>query len=193
MTQSALNDHLCNSTTPSGCTCCAPKDCIICCDLCDPGFFEHYHIPLTKQTQIPAKSHTKTFKMTAMSNNLKMEIFDWRCQHATEKFGNLVVCRLGAKLLISNEIVKCLIACAHSQTWLSTIEHLIMETKWRRDWAEELGESLLKIIHSHFPQLVIAASTSDVIQLPDQNVKNGKQKSQCSKYKAEGHISMFIP
>ncbi|KAF8220701.1 hypothetical protein L208DRAFT_1062421, partial [Tricholoma matsutake] len=181
---------LCDSTTPSGCTRCAPKDCIICCNLCDPGFFEHYHIPLTKQTQIPAKSHTKTFKMTATSNNLKMEIFDWRRRHATEKFRNLVVHRLGAKLLISDEIVEHFIACAHSQTRLLTIEHLIMETKWRRDWAEELGESL-KIIHSHFPQLVIAASTSDVVQLPDQNVNNGKQKSQCSKCKAEGHISTF--
>ncbi|KAF8227092.1 hypothetical protein L208DRAFT_1496773 [Tricholoma matsutake] len=77
--QSALNDHLLhNLTTPSGCTRCAPKGCVICCDLCNPGFFEHYRIPLTKQIQIPAKSCTKTFEMTATSNNLKTEIFDWR-------------------------------------------------------------------------------------------------------------------
>jgi hypothetical protein len=133
--------------------------------------------------------------MTATSNNLKTAIFDWWRRHAIEKFGNLVVRRLGAKLLISDEIVERLIACAHSQTRLSTIEHLITETKWRRDWAEELGESLLKIVHSHFPQLAIATSTSeaDAIQLPDQNVNSGKRKSRCSKCKAEGHISMFIP
>jgi hypothetical protein len=136
--------------------------------------------------------------MTTTSNNLKTAILDWRRRHATKKFGNLVVRRLGAKLLISDEIVERLIACAHSQTRLSTIEHLITETKWRRDWAEELGESLLKIIHSHFPQLAIAAETSDVaplavVQLPDQNVNNtSKRKSRCSKCKAEGHISTFI-
>jgi hypothetical protein len=135
--------------------------------------------------------------MTATSNNLKTAIFDWWRRHAIEKFGNLVVRRLGAKLLISDEIVEPLIACAHSQTRLSTIEHLITETKWRRDWAEELDESLLKIIHSYFPQLAIATSPSDmtpladVVQLPDQNVNNGKRKSRCSKCKAEGHISMF--
>jgi len=137
MSQSALNNHLlCDSTTLSGCIRCTPKDCVICCDLCDPGFFKQYHIPLTKQTRIPAKSCAKTFKMTATSNNLKTAILDWWHRHATEKFGNIVVCQLGAKLLISNEIVECLIVCVHSQTWLSTIEHLITETKWRRDWAE---------------------------------------------------------
>ena len=137
--------------------------------------------------------------MTATSNNLKTAIFDWRRRHAIEKFGNLVVRRLGAKLLISDEIVEHLIACAHSQTRLSTIEHLITETKWRRDWAEEFGESLLKIIHSHFPHLAIATSTSDmtpvadVAQPPVQDGNNGKRKSRCSKCKSEGHISMFIP
>ena len=197
--QPALNDHLlCDSTSPSGCTRCAPKVRIICCDLCNPGFFEQYCVSATKQTQIPAKSRTKTFEMTATSNSLKMAIFDWRRQHAIEKFGNLVVRRLGAKLLISDEIVERLVTCAHSQTRLSTIEHLITETKWRRDWAEEFGESLLKIIYSHYPQLVPATSTlADVVQLPasDQNVNTstGKRKSQCSKCKAEGHISMSIP
>ena len=199
--QSAHNDHLlCDSTTSSGCTCCAPKVCVICCDLCDPVFFEQYRVPLIKQTRISAKSRTKPFEMTATSNNLKTAIFDWRRRHAIEKFGNLVVRRLGAKLLISDEIVERLIACAHSHSRLSTIEHLITETKWRRDWAEELGESLLEIVHSHFPspQLAIATSTSDmtpladVVQLPDQNVNNSKRKSRCSKCKAEGHISTFI-
>jgi hypothetical protein len=128
--------------------------------------------------------------MTATSNNLKMAIFDWRRQHATEKFGNLVVRRLGVKLLISDEIIERLIACVHSQTRLSNIEHLITETKWRRDWAEELGESLLKIIHSHFPQLAIAPSTSDVA--PPVVGHNGKRKPRCSKCKVEGHISTFI-
>ena len=94
-----------------------------------PQIFEQYHVPLTKQTWIPTKSHTKPFKMSTTSNNLKMAIFNWQCQHAIEKFRNLVVHRLGAKLIISDEIIKCLIACAHSQTWLSTIEHLIMKTK----------------------------------------------------------------
>jgi ATP-dependent DNA helicase RecQ len=93
---SLLIDHLlCDSTTSSGCTRCAPKDCVICWDLCDPEFFEQYRVPLTKQTRIPAKS----FQMTATSNNLKTAIFDWRRRHAIEKFGNLVVHRLGAKLL----------------------------------------------------------------------------------------------
>ena len=77
-TQSAHNDHLlCESTTPFGCIRCAPKNCAICCDLCNPEFFEQYCIPLTKQTRIPAKSRTKTFEMTATSNNLKAAIFDW--------------------------------------------------------------------------------------------------------------------
>ena len=113
------------------------------------------------------------------------------------KFGNLVVRRLGAKLLISDEIIEHLVTCAHSEIRLSTIEHLITETKWRKDWAKEFGELLLKVIHSHFPQLTIAPPTSDsgtaqldIIQSADQN--NGKQKYHCSKFKGKGHIGVFV-
>lgn len=133
-------------------------------------------------------------------NSLKTALFDWRHHHAVVKFGNLVVRRLGAKLLISDEIIERLVTCAHSEIRLSTVEHLITETKWRKDWAEEFGESLLKVIHSHFPQLkalAIATPTSDtgtaqpdVIQSADQN--NGKRKYRCSKCKGEGHIGVFV-
>jgi hypothetical protein len=175
---SAINNHLlCDPTAESGCSRCAPRDVVICCDLCDPEFFKQYRVPVAKQTRLPAKSRIKPFEMMVMGNDLKTALFDWQRQHAVAKFGNLVVRRLGAKLLISDEIVEHLVTCAHSGTQLSNIDHLITETKWRRDWAKEFGESLLKIIHSHFPQLATAPSTSDVAQsdiihLGNQN--NGK-------------------
>ena len=48
-----------------------------------------------------------------------------------------------------------------------------------RDWAEELGEYLLKIVHTHFPQLAMAAdmaplALADPALQPDQIVSSGK-------------------
>ncbi|GLB39302.1 hypothetical protein LshimejAT787_0604640 [Lyophyllum shimeji] len=140
--------------------------------------------------------------MTDTDRSLKTAILDWRQQQAVKKFGCLFVRRLGAKFLISDEIVDHLVACAHARKPLSNVEQLYQQTKWRREWIEELGTSLLKVIHTFFPQAVAstsAASTpaaattstapSDAPPEDPAPDKIGvKRKKRCGNCGMEGHI-----
>ncbi|RDB20670.1 ATP-dependent DNA helicase RecQ [Hypsizygus marmoreus] len=182
------NQHiLCDSTTEAGCSRCAPKVAIICCDLCDPEHFKQYIVPFEKQTRSSAKSNIKPFEMTPADHNLKTALFDWRRQHAVAKFGQVVVRRLGAKMLISDKIVERLVICAHAQK-LPTVNDIVKETGWKRDWADELGESLLAVIHSYFPPPAAASSSS----APGVEQVMKRKPPKCSKCKAEGHIIIVL-
>ncbi|KAF5381314.1 hypothetical protein D9615_008286 [Tricholomella constricta] len=183
------DDHLnCDETTEAGCARCAPKVSAICCDLCHPSYFEQFTVTLETLPRAPSKSSIKPIEMTTISRDLKTALLDWRLEEANKKFGTLVVLRLGAKLLISDETLDRLIICAPRHK-VSTIEQLVRETGWKKDWAEELGVSLIEIIHKYFPPVPI--KPTNVLTPSDGQVVAGpnKRKSpRCSNCGAEGHI-----
>lgn len=88
--------------------------------------------------------------MSTTSHNLKTALFDWRDENALVKFNPSVVATLGSCLLLSDEIILRIIDCAQAFK-LTTIADLIKETGWREDWAEDLGGSLLSVVHKYWP------------------------------------------
>ena len=99
-------------------------------------------------------------------------------------FGESVVETLGAKLLVPDEVVERLIACSQAFK-IVTVPDITKETGWTNEdnWVEELGESLLAILHEHFPLPLpeIPATTENGTQL-------AKQKRSCTACGATDHI-----
>ncbi|KAF8057359.1 P-loop containing nucleoside triphosphate hydrolase protein [Lyophyllum atratum] len=113
----AQNDHLlCDPTTELGCRRCAPRKPRVCCDLCASESFDKYRpTPLEKSARAPSKSTIKKIEMTTTHYAFKRAIFDWRKERAVAKFGELVVRRLGAKMLSADELVDRIVECAPAQ------------------------------------------------------------------------------
>ena len=113
---SAPHDHtLCDPSTLNGCSRCSPKPPSICCDLCNAEYFKKFDI--ISESSAPAanpsrKSYIKAFDMTPTCKDLRHALFNWRRDHATTMFGESVVERLGAKLLLPDEVVERLVACS---------------------------------------------------------------------------------
>lgn len=88
--------------------------------------------------------------MTETGQKLQIDLFDWRDEKAITKFPQAQVEDFGGGLLLSDQHIQRILQCASNQK-LSNVEALLKETNWRKDWADELGESLLSVIHKHYP------------------------------------------
>lgn len=122
--------------------------------------------------------------MSTTDYNLKTALFDWRDENALVKFNPSVIDTLGSGLLLSDEIILRIIDCAQAFK-LTTIADLIKETGWREDWAEELGGSLLSVVHKYRP-----------LPQPPEVSEAGSSKKRsiitCSACGGRGHNSKFI-
>ena len=147
------NHTLCNSRAPKGCLRCAPSTPTACCDLCNPGYFKKFDIiPSILHIKIAGKSHVKLFDMTPTCKDLCRALFGWWQVHAVAMFGESVVEMLGAKLLVPDEVVEQLISCSQAFK-IMMVHNITKETGWTHEenWVEELSDSLLTILHTHFP------------------------------------------
>lgn len=89
--------------------------------------------------------------MTAACKDLRRALYDWRREHALEIFGESVVETLGAKLLVPDEVVERLVSCSQAFK-IITVPDILKETGWTYEdnWLQDLGESLLALLHAHF-------------------------------------------
>ena len=88
--------------------------------------------------------------MTEISLQLQIDLFDWRDDKAIIKFPPAHVEDFGGGLLLSDQHIQRILQCASCYKLLN-VEALLKETHWRKDWGDELGESLLSVIHKHYP------------------------------------------
>ena len=185
MPLTAKNDYqLCDSTSPEGCQRCIPKLPTICCDICNPAFFEKYNITSEKQPRGTGKSVIKPMsEVTQAHLELKTAIIGWRAENATKKLGTILIRTYGAKLFLPDEYVDRIITCVQAGKILD-VGQLIKETGWRRDWAEEYGGSLLTVIQHLVPS---TPPTIAVLSEPGMAVR--RRKPTCGKCNQEGHIS----
>jgi ATP-dependent DNA helicase RecQ len=187
----ATTDYrLCDNTSPEGCQRCIPKDPTICCDICNPAFFDKYNVMLDRQPRGTGKSVIKpTLAMTQPQAHHELEtaIISWRTENTTKKFGTILIRTYGAKLFLPDDYVDQIIICVQAGK-ISDVTQLIKETGWRSDLAEEYGGSLLTVIHRLVPSapptpaLAISSQPEPAVQ---------RRKPTCSKCNQEGHISKF--
>jgi len=88
--------------------------------------------------------------MTNSDRELKAALFEWRARTAPLKFPPALVHNFGAKILLSNDIINRIVACAQAGKLSSTAD-LSKETKWKKELVSEFGESLLAIVRIHRP------------------------------------------
>jgi len=142
---------LCDPTSPSGCSRCRPRSATVCCDLCDPDAFEYLNRTSTDpKARAPAKSSIKKFDMTATDYNFQAALFDWRDESAPRKFSAAIIEDIGSHIFMSDEIINRIIKCAHVGK-LSSLSDLHKETKWRKEWVQEFGESILALARQFYP------------------------------------------
>ena len=121
--------------------------------------------------------------MTTVDYTLQTALFDWRDEQAAARFNLSVLETFGSGLLLSDEIITRIVDCAQASK-LFTIPHLIKETGWREDWANELGDSLLSVVRRHQPTVAVDSE-------PSTSRKRGTVT--CSACGTKGHISMLNP
>ena len=88
--------------------------------------------------------------MDEISRQLQLDLYDWRDEKAITKFPHAHVTDFSGGLLLSDQHVQQILQCASCHK-LSNVEGLLKETLWRKDWADEFGDSLLSVIHKHYP------------------------------------------
>ena len=183
----ATNDYrLCDNTLPEGRQHCIPKDPTICCDICNPAFFDKYNVTLERQPRGTSKSVIKpTLAMTQAHHELKTAIISWWTENATKKFGTILIRTYRVKLFLPDDYVDQIIICVQAGK-ISDVTQLIKETGWRSDWAEEYGGLLLTVIQRLVPSTPPALAISSQ---PEQAIR--RRKPTCSKCNQEGHISKF--
>lgn len=121
--------------------------------------------------------------MTDTSRQLQIDLFNWCDENTNTKFSQAHVEDFGGGLLLSDQHVERILQCAASQK-LPNIEALIRETHWRRDWAEELGESLLSVVHKNYPPPSLPTPLTETAACPSRG-RRGQMK--CSKCHETGH------
>ncbi|KIL55527.1 hypothetical protein M378DRAFT_173577 [Amanita muscaria Koide BX008] len=99
---------------------------------------------------IARKSAVKKLKVTKEVVLAREELYNWRHEHATARFGAGLVATHGSHLLMPDSMIDRIITCAQVAK-LPDLNSLIVETGWRQDLAEKYGMSLLTVVHTRYP------------------------------------------
>lgn len=146
-----MDDHMrCDETDPQGCRRCRPKVMDLCCDICNPAELEAAMLTLTvaRPARAPAKSHIKPYSKTQVHFNLRGKIFEWRRENATKKLGAMAIRKYGPELFLPDQLVDRIVDCSQYGK-ITSLEHLLKETHWRKDRVTEFGDSLLNMLQSN--------------------------------------------
>lgn len=97
------------------------------------------------------KSLVKSFDMTPTDERLRDALLAWRHEQALKRFGPFMVNSFGAKIILSDEVLGRLVACAQAFK-LSIVPDITRETGWAKEksWVDDLGDSLLQLIHEYY-------------------------------------------
>ena len=192
-TMAATNDSKhCDPTSPNGCTRCAPKPSLVCCDLCHPNHLTRFD-PASKTLNVRAsqRSFIKPFKLTSSDTDLKTALLNWRREQAITKFGNVLVRTYGPNIFMSDEIIERIVVCVHGDK-LKKAAHILKETHWCEDRIHDHAESLLALIKTHSKPPSASTSTQESSSATPNVQKQQGSPPKCSRCKQEGHICVFI-
>lgn len=88
--------------------------------------------------------------MTATDHDLKQALYNWRREIAGKKIPPAIVRTYGPNLFMSDIIVERLVAYSRAGK-AETIDQIVKETGWRRNWAEEFSDSLIALLSQALP------------------------------------------
>lgn len=130
--------------------------------------------------------------------DLKLELRAWRREQAMAILGRMTVRKWGDIIFMSDEIIQCLVDCAHDKK-ISTAEHIAKETHWRRDYVDQCAGSLLAIINKYTlpPPAPPALPVSRVLAALTANESSTstpakRRQNKCSACGGLGHNSMCL-
>lgn len=101
----------CDTTLSEGCTCFHPRTFSICCNLCNLEVLQYLNFKIVPREKQLGKSQIKGFKMTEISQQLQIDLFDWYDKVIT-KFPQAHVEDFGGRLLLSDQHILCIFQCA---------------------------------------------------------------------------------
>jgi hypothetical protein len=97
---------------------------------------------------------------TDTSRKLQMALFDWRDQNACLIFTSAVLTDMGSYIFLSDQIISTIVECARADR-IGTVALLYKETRWRKPWMDEFGESILSVVRSFYPPTLPTATAAD--------------------------------
>lgn len=130
--------------------------------------------------------------MTPTDERLRDALLAWRHEQALKRFGPFVVNSFGAKIILSDEVLGRLVACAQAFK-LSIVPDITRETGWAKEksWVDDLGDSLLQLIHEYYPlPLPEPLLDLDTTAAPGAPRKRGQVK--CRSCGTLGHNSTYL-
>ncbi|KAF8194510.1 hypothetical protein BJ912DRAFT_175127 [Pholiota molesta] len=113
-----------------------------------------------KVAPVPSKSDINAVAPTETSRKLQMALFDWREQNACLKFSPAHLQNMGSYIFLSNQIISAIVECARDDR-IGTVALLYKETRWRKEWMDEFGESILSVVRSFYPPTLPTATAAD--------------------------------
>ena len=115
--------------------------------------------------------------MTPTDTNFKKDLLQWRLDKAREKLGAANFRLFGAKFLMSQLVVDRILLCAPAGK-IKTVDQLVRETGWKREWATEHFGSLSQLVEKHYPPSI-------------ENPASKAGKKRCTRCNQTGHICEF--
>ncbi|TFK71827.1 hypothetical protein BDN72DRAFT_749144, partial [Pluteus cervinus] len=155
-------DHLkCDTVTQTGCQRCQPTDpdTYPCCDRCKLDLAARFDVVREKIPRGPQKSNLKPFTMTPADEALQKRLTSWRHKYGIKCFSRSLIREHGDILFMSDIVLSRIVDAAHYQK-LPTVEHLLKELPWNKDYIQEFGSKLLQIIHKDAPVAVASTPAS---------------------------------
>ncbi|CAK5275042.1 unnamed protein product [Mycena citricolor] len=139
-------DHM--QCDAAGCKRCAPGECLLCCELCQPGEFAHFaEVSIPKPKQMASRSRVdKVYESTSSDRELQDALHTFRKNKTMEVFGKASLRNHGPGSIMSDEVLKRIVDCAHFHK-LRTPDDLARETQWQR--TNDDGDLVLSLVALH--------------------------------------------
>jgi hypothetical protein len=126
--------------------------------------------------------------MTSKHRELQNALFDWRDLTVPLKFKSSIIENFGPGIFISDDIISRIVDCAQVGK-LHSVAQLIKETSWRDDWANEFGQSLLRVIHEHYPVQAAPPQATGTTADTRESAPRKRAQPRCSACQELGHNS----
>ncbi|TFK61619.1 hypothetical protein BDN72DRAFT_903935 [Pluteus cervinus] len=173
----------CDPEGSDGCSRCAPREPIICCDFCHPKAFAAYSVTYQQPSRAPPRSAIKGFTTTSMTEELKVALQDWRFSSAVQKYGVFPIKKNGSQFFLSDITIDRLVVCASAQK-LTSVDSLVKETDFRQDLIPEFAQGLLDTVYKYFP-----LPPPKPPKPLENDIEKGTRVYSCSSCGASGHTS----
>jgi hypothetical protein len=123
-------------------------------------FFTPFLVPLSRRKPTTRRSIIPAlYTPSARHSIVKEALYTWRQQQALEHLGEGMVRRLGAHLLMSEEVIERLLAC-WTYGKISDVSHLRKETIWAQEWISLCGQSVVDLLAKYQPRETTIPSPS---------------------------------